>query len=196
MTENPVWRGDIYVLSDEEREAVKDLASQRSSSNRRSGIPERGIGPSSGRAKDMLGMGGEWAFARLVGQDPDLTIHPRSHAKGEDDGDLAYRGRKLDVKTTDHLNGHLVVVPWKGNDPDCIYVLMVLTRRKPPTFEFMGFATPGLVQEFPSDLGHGPTFAVPQDELMEWTQVNSFLYRCREHRIVSCLDCPDAFFSR
>lgn len=138
----------------------------------------------------MLGAGGEWAFTRLASATFDETIHPRSHARGEDAGDCMFNGVPIDVKTTDYQTGRLVVAPWrKGAGGDAVYALMVLVERKPPTFEFKGFADQATVEKFATDLGHGPTFAVPQSELLEFWQVDALCPQCDEHAVRACLDC-------
>jgi len=186
--------GDAYSLTEAEKERVKAVARARTTSNRGAGVNDAGIGPSSGVSKDMIGCGAEFAFAHLIQSNFDETIEPRSVARGEDEGDTAYRGIKIDVKGTHYPNGKLVVAPWhQGRDQGTIYALMIMTDRT-PTFVFKGFALPNFVYQFPSDLGHGPTFAVPQERLAEWWHLDAFNPRCQEHEIIVCLDCGDPHF--
>lgn len=195
MQERPILIGDRYILSPEERDEIKAIAKERTSSNRSAGVRDAGIGPSSGLFKDMVGAAGEWAFARLANTDFDSTISPRSYLRGEDRGDTIYRGQAVDIKSTHYTTGKLAVVPWRGDKGDqFVYGLMIMVDRNGPVFEFRGFATPDLVREHETDLGHGPTFAVPQSRLLEWFSVVPFLETCEAHGIVACVDCPDLYF--
>lgn len=195
LTERPLAIGDRYILTPSERDEIKAIARERSASNRQAGVRDSGIGPSTGAFKDMVGAAGEWAFAQLAHSEFDQTISPRSYLRGEDAGDTMFRGVCVDVKSTHYTTGKLVVAPWRGQGDGggCVYALMVLTDRNGPTFEFKGFANADLVRANPADLGHGPTFAVPQRNLQEWWAVPEFQETCIIHGVLACLDCPDPF---
>lgn len=163
-----IRKGDRYTLTEDEVIAIKALARGRTKANRSKEVRDAGIGPKSGLYKDILGAGGEWAFARLAGCAFDYSLAPRSHQRGEDEAsDTVLDGHVIDVKTTDYRTGRLVVAPWHG-ESEAIYALMVLIERTPPTFEFKGFAERVTAALNLTDLGHGPTFAVPQKQLLDW----------------------------
>lgn len=195
MSERPISIGDTYSLTPDERDEIKAIAKERTSSNRSAGVRDAGIGPSSGLFKDMVGAAGEWAFAKLGGTVFDDTISPRSFLRGEDRGDTTYRGAPVDIKSTHYTTGKLAVVPWRGQSGErFVYGLMIMTSRDGPTFEFRGFADAVTVKSHPSDLGHGMTYAVPQKFLVDWFLIEQFQHACDNHGVIACLECPDPFW--
>jgi len=70
----------------------------------------------------------------------------------------------VDVKTTPKEDGDLLVHAGKARNPCDVYVLMTGTF---PTYTYRGFALKGgiFVDSNLNDLGHGPTYLVPQANL-------------------------------
>jgi len=152
------------MLSESEQAIAQYLATARTVSNRTGGIANKRVGPQSDELTDLNGIGGELAFCRLVNVWPDVSISPR---KGG--ADCLVRDKRVDVKTTTYETGRLVVVPGKGREDADIYVLMVGTFPGPYRVAGWAYASEVLMAERLTDLGHGPTYAVPQDELRAWS---------------------------
>lgn len=151
-----------HTLSEEDIAKCKELASARFNSNRKSGITDRKVGKQSAEFTDLQGIGGEFAFCRIFGFNPDKTISPRSSKT--DKGDVILPdGTIVDVKTTHYKSGKLLAVPWKEPNVD-YYVLMVGTF---PSFEYKGLMSKEeLLQDSRlTDLGYGETYAATQNEL-------------------------------
>ena len=165
--------GQRMALSESEVSAIKANARARYDSNRSASVKDSARGDRRGVYYDMLGSGGEYAFAKMVEADFDDTISPRSTSRGEDEGDLTYRGRVIQVKTTDRRNGRLLAPPWASNDNVSeVYALMVMVDRT-PVFEFRGFAPSEvfIVPDNLGDLGHGPTYLMNQEQLLSEAEV-------------------------
>jgi len=111
---------------------------------------------------DLEGVAAEIAFGRMRNLFPDLSIGPRS---GGPDF-IGRDGSGIDVKTTTYDDGQLIATPKKaGDDGVDWYVLMVGTF--PGPYEFKGYASREelFLPENLTDLGHGPTYALPQSAL-------------------------------
>lgn len=147
------------TLTDVEQRLARFVAHQREAANRDAGIVNARIGPQSDQMTDLLGVGGEIAFARLFNVYPDLTIGAR--AGGADCTIGPYR---LDVKTTHYAAGRLLAHTNKSLLAADVYALLEADF---PRYRFCGFARAGDLLH-PSrlmDLGHGPTYGMPQVDL-------------------------------
>lgn len=125
--------GSIIILTDKEQEVCKEIAMARTRSNRESGVSNKKFSEESDFKIDLEGFAAEFAFCKLFNISPDMTVQPRSSAN--DSGDCVLHGLKVDVKSTVHKNGHLLVAPWKKHTVD-IYALMI---GQFPEYEFRGF---------------------------------------------------------
>ena len=117
---------------------------------------------------DLDGYGAELAFCRLFNVYPDFTVHLRS--TGEDSGDAKLPcGLAVDVKSTKYKNGNLITGIWKDDSTD-LYALMV---GEFPTYTFRGFMRKVdlIREERVGDLGYGPTYIAPQEDLTELEEV-------------------------
>lgn len=148
------------TLTDSEQRIVRWLAEQRRSSNRRSGVANGRVGPQDDGYTDLNGVGAEFAFAKARNLWPDMTIGPRH---GGPDC-LAHNGAKIDVKCTKYANGQLLAVAGKSAYDADYYVLLV---GEFPAYTLIGWAAASelITPERLTDLGHGPTYAMPQSEL-------------------------------
>ena len=117
-------------------------------------------GPQGQTFNDVEGFASELAFCRLFNLYPDLDAlnqKPPSHDV------LLHDGRTVDVKCTAYENGRLIVGAKKSLTVD-LFALMIGTM---PSYRFAGFAT-GFDLMHPdrlTDYGHGPIYAMEQNEL-------------------------------
>ena len=100
----------IIELSQEEVNFCKNLAQGRFDRARNRGSELSQIGNKFSKYQDDIhGMLSEWAVCKLTNTFPSQVISPilKSKKKGEDLGDLNYRGFNFDVKSTHHKTGEL-----------------------------------------------------------------------------------------
>jgi hypothetical protein len=149
----------VVVLDEFEQRIAIHLARTRAERDRAAGVVDRKRSSSETAERD--GFGAELAFAKLFNVYPDLGLMPRSGGS-----DCILCGRTVDVKATHRENGDLLAVPSKAtakNGAD-LYALMVCRW---PSFRYVGMTTREklLRPETLTDLGHGQTFLMGQDEL-------------------------------
>jgi hypothetical protein len=158
---SPILKSIIMqiTLDLHEQEIVRGIALARHQNNIDRGSRSYKMGGGDDLLINLEGTGGEFAFCKLKNIYPDMTIdHPIPF-------DCYINGHGfIDVKTTKKPNGMLLVGTWKYRSVPSYYALMV---GEFPTYEFKGF--------FPGndlfndgnlvDLGHGPTYGIPQDRL-------------------------------
>lgn len=142
-------------LTDAEEVMVRAVAKHRMESARGNGVKDRAVGDLSPVFMDENGAGGEFAVARWLNAYP---FHATKRA------DLTYRGWHVDVKTTHHGQGGLLVAGWSQLHAADVYFLV--TGRL-PQYELVGwlFHDQVFVDAYASDLGRGPCWLVPQPEL-------------------------------
>lgn len=118
-----------------------------------------------GEEGDVDGVGAELALAKLFNVYPDCSIQPRRGG-----ADLIVAGVPIDVKTTRYPNGHLVATRYKQSGDCDVYALLV---GQLPTYEVKGFCTEAqlFAMQNIKDLGHGPTRAVAQPDLITWDEI-------------------------
>lgn len=114
---------------------------------------------------EMTGMVAEMAWGKATNTYPDFGIKPRSGSI-----DSVIDGLRIDIKATTRIDGRLLATPKKVSNPADIYVLAIVREN---IVNFVGYAD---AQELlnPStltDLGHGPTHALPQTKLRPLTDV-------------------------
>ena len=137
------------------------LGRLRSIVARSAAVTDRKMGDQDGSSADVIGLKGEYAFAKCFNTFPDLGLTPRS---GSADGIL--KGFRYDVKATEYKHGQLLATQKINPDID-IYVLCIVTGS---TVEIKGYSTK---ENFinPSnlkDLGHGEGYAMQQDSLQSF----------------------------
>ena len=118
----------IIEFSKEEVSFCKMLAKGRYDRARDRGAELSQIGnKSSVYQDDIYGMLAEWAVCRLTNTFPSQVISPiiKYKRKGDDLGDIQYKGLNLDVKSTHHKTGEL----WTGvvNKNIDAYVFVVVS---------------------------------------------------------------------
>lgn len=159
-------QANVITLTGPEQRIARFLARERERINRASGVKNGRLGPQTDSATDLTGIGAELAFARLFNVYPDLTIDPRQGGS-----DCHYCGLAIDVKGTPRANGRLLAVPLKARDAVDLYALMT---GEFPIYTFRGLATSAQLLDAArlTNLGHGPTYALPQTELHDYTPLN------------------------
>jgi len=165
--------GTTITLDQVEQRLCCHVAKVRFTENRRNGV-ENSLNKHLSWTQeatvqiDLDGYGGELAFCRLFNIYPDFTVHLRS--TGEDKGDAKLPcGLAVDVKSTKYKNGNLITGIWKDDNTD-LYALMV---GEFPTYTFMGFMRKEDLRREGrvGDLGYGPTYIAPQEDLTELEEV-------------------------
>lgn len=101
----------------------------------------------------------EIAWHKHVGTYPDLSIKPRAGS-----ADAVINGRRVDIKATHRRDGKLLATTSKSQDDADVFVLAIVNE---DIVDFVGWATAGglLSPETITDLGYGPTHAIPQERL-------------------------------
>lgn len=142
-------------LTEVEEVMVRAVARHRMESSRSQGTADRAIGDLAAVVMDENGAGGEFAVARWLNAYP---FHATKRA------DLTYRGWRVDVKTTQHGHGGMLVQGWSQAKPADVYFLV--TGRL-PQYELVGwlFHDQVFVADHAADLGRGPCWLVPQPAL-------------------------------
>ena len=92
---------NTVTLEPSERRIVDWIGKSRNAANIDAGTQNRRACDKSDDAINILGVGGEFAFCKLVNAMPDFTIGVR---QGGVDLTLPVSGRAVDVKSTDHVN--------------------------------------------------------------------------------------------
>jgi hypothetical protein len=143
----------------------------RSLNSRAANVPDYKIGAHSGEDADVMGVKGEYAFAKLFNTFPDLGLTPRS---GSADGVLM--GISYDVKSTRYPEGKLIATKKINPDVD-MYVLAVVTE--PDKIDIKGYL---LKEHFIKDtnihnIGHGECYCVPQTALNKFKKVKAQPFR-------------------
>lgn len=131
--------------------------------NRGAGTRDRKMGGQDGFSSDEDGVLAELAFAQAFNVCPDLSLRPRSGS-----ADAIVAGKRIDIKATRRTNGQLIATTKENADID-LYVLAIVEDQQ---VTFPGFA---LASELKSDanltdLGHGQTYAMPQDKLRKFKE--------------------------
>lgn len=162
--------GTVIELDWVEQNLAKVLAKMRHDNNRASGVKNSKIGSQSNEVTDLEGIASELAFCRGFNCYPDLTIAPRSSAKGEDKGDLRLaNGLIVDVKATKYSNGKLLAVTWKNH---CVHAFALMVGEF-PRYTFKGFMLQDdlINPKRIGDLGYGKTYLAEQHELVDMPKI-------------------------
>jgi hypothetical protein len=149
------------TLNEAEQKLAQYLAKKRYLSQRANGVANMKMGPQSNEETDLEGISGEIAFCKLFNCYPDLTGEPGPYDTWMKDAG------SVDVKTTHYERGRLLAVKHKDETPlPDIYALMI---GKFPEYRFAGWAWAfDLIDpDRLTDLGHGPTYCLEQNELNE-----------------------------
>lgn len=162
--------GTSVTLTPVEERLARFIARERQSTNRSADVANKRVGPQTDEDTDREGIAAEIAFARLANVYPDLSTNIRRgsfYCKLRD-------GRTVDVKTTTYPRGNLIAIVGKRVANADIYALMIGPA---PTFTFAGWAKASdLLNEPTSELGYGPTHALPQARLEKILPVDEIVW--------------------
>lgn len=151
--------GMVVVLNEAEQRLARYLAAKRNQVCEDRGVENRRVGPQSDMESHLEGVGAELAYCKLMNvyPDTDTDLWPDSDA-------ITRYGDSVDVKTTRRPNGRLVMPLFKANKQSDLYALMVGTF---PKYQLVGILRAEEVfrQENVHDLGHGPCYAIGQEDL-------------------------------
>tara|TARA_B100000287_G_scaffold434334_1_gene498493 strand:+ start:900 stop:1382 length:483 start_codon:yes stop_codon:yes gene_type:complete len=144
-------------LNKNERIIATIIGKERYASNRKNGIVNQKAGTMSIYETEVEGVGGELAFAKMCNLYPDFSVVPGKY-------DFVAHGMTVDVKTTKHKNGRLLVSSTKKISDCDSYVLVVGSM---PRYEIIGWAyAPEIInEEHLGTLGNGPVYMMDQSEL-------------------------------
>ena len=148
------------TLTIPEQRLAQFLAKSRYETNRRKGTTNLKVSPETVEIIELEGISAELAFCRYINVYPDLDLTIS-------DWDCVLpNGAKVDVKTTMHQNGKLLSHLNKKSKQIDVFVLAI---GKFPTYRFAGYALSSelLNDSRLTDLGYGPTYAIPQSELRD-----------------------------
>ena len=150
-------------LSDAEMMFCKMSAGLRTITARAANVKDARMGDLSGLQMDEDGMIGEYAFCKKMNIFPDLIPGPRSGSY-----DCIFMGKRIDVKTTRHKNGHLLATMKNNEDVD-IYVLDIIDGN---AVTFPGYArkTELCIEGNQIQLGHGIGYGITQNKLRFWKE--------------------------
>ena len=148
-----------YTLTESEQLIAKFVAETRTANNRNAGTGNNRRSEMSDFEVDLQGFAGELAFCRLANVFPDLTVHNRSAAKGQDNGDCIVNALRIDVKTSKNPASGLWVFRRKIGTVDA-YALMVGTF---PTFKLIGMAN---TEDVTKGRLHNDSYVLPQAKLV------------------------------
>jgi hypothetical protein len=143
-----------------ERRLAEFIAKCRYETSRKKGIKNLKVSNEKVEITELEGIASELAFCKYMNVYPDLEI------KVSDWDCVLPNGAKVDIKTTMYSTGKLLAhLNKKGKKID----VFVLALGKFPTYRFAGYAlTADLIRdERITDLGYGPTYAMPQSDLRD-----------------------------
>lgn len=156
--------GTKVQLNEAEQRLAKFLAKARYEKNRSTNTKDGKIGPQDCSVTDLEGIAAEIAFCKMTNVFPDMQLEERPAFDA-----TLHCGTTVDVKATKYKNGRLLAVPGKVDKCAGLDVYSLIVGEFPGPYEFKGFMKSEdlLRQERLTDLGHGPTYAADQKELVE-----------------------------
>lgn len=113
--------GTFYTLTPKDNALVARLVAERAAYNARPSVKCRKVGPTDPREIDIMGFGGELAFAWMTGGRWFNTAGVWTPWDV-----ILLDGRRVDVKTNKFWDGRLTAQEWKADKPDVdLYALMI-----------------------------------------------------------------------
>ena len=151
------------VLEAGEIETARMLARARMRINARAGVFDRRRSEEPPEDIEINGMGAELAYCKAFNLWPDLTVHVRSGGADM----VNHEGQSIDVKATPHVNGWLLVPPYKIDKGVDLYALVTGFM---PYYNIIGYATSDEIFNDDNlvDKGYGDTYGLPQEKLHEY----------------------------
>ena len=152
----------IVTLTEGEIEVCRMIAQMRDRQNTQ--INHDKVSNKTQEQQSFEGVMGEVAFCKAMNIYPDLSTEQRKNGY-----DCVFNEHRVDVKSTNHPMGKLLLPEWKDNPDIDIYVLAIL---HPFHVELVGWAfkTDLMQPENLKDLGYGPTYALTQQQLRKFKQ--------------------------
>jgi len=156
----------IVTLNPDEILLCQMAGRMRSLIARTASITDVKMGNQDGIEADIMGMMGEYAFAKRFNLFPDFGLSPRSCSA---DGRLR-DGTAYDVKTTHYKTGRLLCTLKENRDVN-IYILAIADKN---TINLVGWAGGAQLRQEENliDLGHGKGYALTQDKLRSMDELS------------------------
>lgn len=128
---------------------------------RSSGVKDVKVGSQDGAESDVVGMIGEYAFAKQFNIFPDIGLSPRS---GSADGII--KGKRYDIKSTTCKTGRLLCTVKDNPDVD-VYILAIVSGNE---VDIVGWEYKDNLRKEENliDLGYGKGYALTQDKLQKF----------------------------
>lgn len=152
------------ILEPHEMLAAKLVGNMRTLCSRQSGIVDKKMGDQSGIQTDEDGAIAEMAFCKHWNIYFDPSVRPRSQGY-----DCILKGKRIDIKSTRHKDGHLVATMKINTDVD-IFVLAIIDENK-VTFIGMATASELYYTDNVKNFGFGDGYALPQSALRKFKDV-------------------------
>ncbi len=158
----------LVILDPGEMAVAQILATLRRSVNQAAGVTDRRRDTSAkdALALEVMGCVAEVAFGKAYNCYPDLTVTPRSGG-----WDAVLNGKRWDIKATDKPHHRLIASPDKSPGDADRFALAIVTEN---TVNLVGWAPAGklLHPSTLTDLGHGLTHVLTQEQLQPFPEVS------------------------
>jgi len=151
----------VVQLTDLEVLSCRLIGNMKTISSRTQNVKDRQMGKQEAYETDEDGMIGEYAFCKHYNIFLDVSLSPRSGSY-----DCVYKSKRIDIKTTRVTNGRLIATTKKNPDVD-IFVLAILEGNQ-VTFPGYALAVELYDESKLTNLGHGETYAIEQQDLRQW----------------------------
>jgi len=149
------------TLQPDEVTVCQIIGRMRSLIARSSGVKDVKVGSQDGAESDVVGMIGEYAFAKQFNIFPDIGLSPRS---GSADGII--KGKRYDIKSTTCKTGRLLCTVKDNPDVD-VYILAIVSGNE---VDIVGWEYKDNLRKEENliDLGYGKGYALTQDKLQKF----------------------------
>jgi hypothetical protein len=151
----------VVQLTELETLSCRLIGNMKTISSRTQNVKDRQMGKQEAYETDEDGMIGEYAFCKHYNIFLDVSLSPRSGSY-----DCMYKSKRIDIKTTRVTNGRLIATTKKNPDVD-IFVLAILEGNQ-VTFPGYALAAELYDESKLTNLGHGETYAIEQQDLRQW----------------------------
>jgi len=149
------------TLQPDEVTVCQIIGRMRSLIARSSGVKDVKVGSQDGAESDVVGMIGEYAFAKQFNIFPDIGLSTRS---GSADGII--KGKRYDIKSTTCKTGRLLCTVKDNPDVD-VYILAIVSGNE---VDIVGWEYKDNLRKEENliDLGYGKGYALTQDKLQKF----------------------------
>ena len=152
-------------LTDTEFLLATQVGMMRYTMNRAAGIENKTYVSKDRQMRlETIGVMAEMAFCKWANLYCNLDVRPQAGTS-----DLIYQGWKCDIKSTEIIDGQLIVPNWKKKGASDVYILGITQDL---SVNFVGFATEDdiISPDKVKDLGYGPTYCMTQDQLIKFKE--------------------------